>query len=107
MQEKALRIKYIRTLERCAKRFASALKNSNFDEELFTICKKQNEKLLEKCENVFLDSTYSKELERFVYDCCYKNYAFSDLIAKYNFLEKLKNSNHYKKEKHKLKIYEY
>ncbi|MBZ7987743.1 hypothetical protein [Campylobacter canadensis] len=107
MQEKALRIKYIRTLERCSKRFASALKNSNFNEELFVVCREQNIKLLEKCEKIFLDSTYSKELEKFVNDCCYKNYAFNELIAKYNFLEKLKNANQYKKEKHKLKIYEY
>lgn len=107
MNDKAKRVKYLRALEKAANRFALALKKESFSKELFSASIEQNLKLINKCEFVYLDSVYSKELENFVNLCCFSNLDKDILLSKFNSLEKIKKQYQYKKDKHKNKIYEY
>lgn len=106
MLEKAKRVKYLRMLEKVSNRFALALKKDEFDEKIFENNIKANLRLLEKCEPVYLDSEYSKNLLEFVNMCCFGRFSKEELIVKYNKLSKIKNQSHYKKEKHRKKIFE-
>lgn len=109
MNEKVLRLKYIRVLEKFVKRTISLLKNDEFDYEIF------KEKVLiyyEEVENtkpVRLDSQYLQKLKAYIMHIlnCVDNHSedFKDekelLLKEANLLHKEKNKAAYKKDKHK------
>lgn len=100
INEKQDRVKYIRALERFVKSAVGILKRDDFKEELFRQRVEKNLTVLRKVEPVFLDSPYTKALERFA-----RMVISGDdkevLIKEANQLDKLKNVKTYKKEKHK------
>ena len=106
---KAIRLKYVRHLEKFHKRSIPLLKKNDFDIEIFkkVIDKYYNE--IKLIQSVRLDNTYLQLLEDFVnltlnYTANYKN-NFSnerlDLLKKSNLVHKEKNKSNYKKDKHK------
>ncbi len=106
---KAIRLKYVRHLEKFHKRSIPLLKKNDFDIEIFkkVIDKYYNE--IKLIQSVRLDNTYLQMLEDFVnltlnYTANYKN-NFSnerlDLLKKSNLVHKEKNKSNYKKDKHK------
>ena len=99
--EKAARTKYIRNLERFYKAAASALKREDFDEKLFRTRVQKNAELFAKSPPVVLNSTYTKELEAFVNACLDASNTPQELVSRANALDKLKNAQNYKKDKHK------
>ncbi|MCR6570086.1 hypothetical protein CINS5915_00815 [Campylobacter insulaenigrae] len=99
--EKVLRIKYIRALEKFANSATSALKRDDFDLSLFQERMKKNAQIFKKIQVVFLDSTYTKALENFVNDCLDNTLDRRKLLNKVNTLHKLKKQQSYKKEKYK------
>lgn len=103
-EEKALRVKYVRALEKFSNSAISALKKENFDEQIFKERIEKNMRFLIKLEAVFLDSTYTKALENFVNDCISAKFDRKELLNKANALYKLKTSQNYKKDKHKIKF---
>ncbi|MBX2079346.1 hypothetical protein I9T54_07390 [Campylobacter peloridis] len=102
-EEKALRVKYVRALEKFTNSAVSALKREDFNIILFKERMQKNAKIFEKIQAVFLDSTYTKALETFVNECLDDKLDQKKLISKANALYKLKNNQSYKKEKHKIK----
>ncbi|EMU7107053.1 hypothetical protein WOA02_001455, partial [Campylobacter coli] len=52
IDEKTLRVKYLRALEKFANAAISALKKENFDKEKFQERMEKNKKIVEKCEAV-------------------------------------------------------
>ncbi|TXE86397.1 hypothetical protein FPD38_07055 [Campylobacter volucris] len=100
-EEKTLRVKYVRALEKFSNSAISVLKREDFQESLFRERMEKNSKVFVKIEAVFLDSTYAKALERFANDCLNYNFDRKDLLNKANALYKLKNKQSYKKDKHK------
>ncbi|MBF7069188.1 hypothetical protein [Campylobacter volucris] len=100
-EEKALRVKYVRALEKFSNSAISALKKEDFQESLFRERMEKNSKVFAKIEAVFLDSTYTKALEIFANDCLNHSLDRKDLLNKANALYKLKNKQSYKKDKHK------
>lgn len=99
--EKFKRTRYTRGLEKFTRQIKSALKREDFDPVLFNERVSKNAKNIEKIESVKLNSSYMKELEDFVSACLSLKFSQSELLNKLNSLEKLKNSQSYKKEKHK------
>lgn len=104
--EKSARNRYIRTLEKIYKLATSALKKENFDEKLFQERMLKNFELFQKNPAVRLHSTYTKELESFVNACFDFSLSQKELISRANSLNKLKNTQNYKKDKHKNKFKE-
>ncbi|OCX42825.1 hypothetical protein A7X81_05755 [Campylobacter ornithocola] len=102
--EKSLRVKYVRALEKFTNSAVSALKREDFDLTLFRERMQKNAKIFEKVQAVFLDSTYTKALEVFVNDCLDENLNQKELSSKANALYKLKNNQSYKKDKYKIKF---
>ncbi len=98
--EKAARTKYIRNLEKFYSAAVLALKKENFDEKLFCERAAKNAQIFDKSPAVQLNSTYTKELERFV-NACLNFTSQSELVSLANALSKLKNAQNYKKDKHK------
>ncbi|CAM4051620.1 hypothetical protein [Campylobacter armoricus] len=103
-EEKALRVKYVRALEKFVNSAINALKREDFDLVLFRERIQKNAKIFEKVQAVFLDSTYTKALEIFVNECLDEKLDQKTLISKANALYKLKNNQSYKKDKHKIKF---
>ncbi|NLY04238.1 MAG: hypothetical protein GXZ15_05295 [Campylobacter sp.] len=100
INEKQARVKYIRALERFGKSAIVILKRDDFDKELFRDRVSKNLEILHKVEPVFLDSSYAKELENFAKSVA--NLEDKEILIKQaNQLDKLKNRNSYKKDKHK------
>ncbi|HEC1751047.1 TPA: hypothetical protein R1712_000544 [Campylobacter lari] len=102
--EKALRVKYVRALEKFTNSAVNALKREDFDLTLFRERMQKNAKIFEKVQAVFLDSTYTKALELFVNECLNESLDQKTLTSKANALYKLKNNQSYKKDKHKIKF---
>ncbi|WP_291951073.1 hypothetical protein [Campylobacter sp.] len=100
-EEKILRVKYIRALEKFSNSATSALKRDNFNLILFQERMKKNAQIFKKIQVVFLDSTYTKALENFVNDCLDDTLDRKRLLNKINTLHKLKKQQSYKKEKYK------
>ncbi|QKF92098.1 hypothetical protein [Campylobacter sp. CCUG 57310] len=98
--DKFRRVKYLRGLEKFAKSAISGLKREDYDEEQFRLRVAKNAEILAKIEPVYLDSAYSKALEKFV-NLIIANNDRNELLDAANSLEKLKNSKTYKKDKHK------
>lgn len=102
-EDKFKRVKYLRALEKFAKSAISGLKREDFDEERFRARAGKNAEILTKIEPVYLDSSYSKELEKFVNSVIAK-LDRDELLSLANSLDKLRNSKTYKKDKHKKKF---
>lgn len=105
--EKSARTRYIRNLEKFYHLASMALKKENFDEGLFKERMLKNFQLFEKSPAVVLNSAYTKELESFVNACLDFSLSKQELISKANSLDKLKNAQNYKKDKHKKKFEEF
>ncbi|KAA6225488.1 MULTISPECIES: hypothetical protein [unclassified Campylobacter] len=97
--EKAKRVKYIRSLEKFASVAVNTLKKDDFDKDKFKERMLKNMKFFEKNEAVILNANYAKSLENFVNACLDFSKEKSELLNLANALDKLKNKN--KKEKHK------
>lgn len=109
--EKVLRLRYIRALEKFFTRTLAFLKNPNFNPIIF---KKNIDKYyeeLKKIKAVRLDSGYLTNLEEFVNSTLRKTIQIDDdfnehresLLKEANLVLKEKNKSNYKKEKHKSK----
>ncbi|TKX32786.1 hypothetical protein [Campylobacter aviculae] len=105
IDEKNLRVKYLRALEKFSNIARSCLKREDFEIEKFQERMQKNKKVIEKCQAVVLNSTYSKALENFVNACLDFSLNKEKLLSLANSLDKLKNQN--KKEKHKNYLKEY
>jgi len=113
-KKRAMRVKYVRALEKFVKAAINILKRADFDFERFEERMKKNATALKKVEPVVLDSTYTKSLEDFanlVLQTVDTNKDNSEdkreiLLKNANALEKLKANSSYKKEKHPKKIFE-
>lgn len=110
INDKDARVKYIRALERFLGSCVSALKNENFDFDLFIKRAEKGLKTLQKVEPIRLDSTYTNLLQNYVtlVSNCIRITEESDkeeihkrLLKEANLLEKEKYRGSYKKEKHK------
>lgn len=105
IDEKTLRVKYLRALEKFANTAISALKKENFDKEKFQERMEKNKKIVKKCEAVNLNSSYNKSLENFVNHCLDFSKQKEELLSLANALDKLKKGE--KKEKHKTYLKDY
>jgi hypothetical protein len=109
--EKVLRLRYIRVLEKFFTRTIAFLKNPDFNPTIF---KKNIDKYYEdikKVKAVRLDSEYLNMLEEFVNSTLQKTAQIDDdfseqkeaLLKEANIVHKEKNKTNYKKDKHKSK----
>lgn len=112
INDKDARVKYIRALERFLGSCTSALKNENFDFDLFVKRAEKGLKTLQKVEAVKLDSTYTNALQNYanLVSNCLNNLenierdeTHKRLLKEANLLEKEKYRGSYKKDKHKAK----
>ena len=109
MHEKQKRIRYIRVLEKFFTRTVSLLKLDNFNHELFKERIVKNYQDIKRVEQVDLNSKYYTELIAFINKTLtyVENHSesFEDeretLLKEANLLQKEKNRNSYRKEKHK------
>lgn len=101
--EKSIRVKYIRNLEKFINSAISSLKKENFNQELFKERMIKNSKIFDKTPAINLNSSYTKAMQEFVNACLDFSLSKNDLLSKANYLDKIKN-NQYKKEKHKNKF---
>lgn len=101
INEKNKRVRFVRALEKIAKRAAASLKKPEFDKELFKAQLSKAALSLSKLEPVHLDSAYTKELLSFVNECIKDDFTKDELLKKANKLHQLKNNKSYKKDKHK------
>lgn len=110
INDKDARVKYIRALERFLGSCVSALKNENFDFDLFIKRAEKGLKTLQKVEPIRLDSTYTNLLQNYVTlvsnsiritEESDKEEIHKRLLKEANLLEKEKYRGSYKKEKHK------
>jgi len=110
LNEKALRLRYIRALEKFAKRAINLLKapEEDFHFEKFKKKMHENFEFVEKVEAVRLDSGYMSKLQDYVNlilgTLDHHSKDFEDeksmLLKEANLLHKEKNKNIYKKDKH-------
>ena len=109
IHEKQLRIRYIRILEKFFTRTVSLLKLDNFDHELFKERTLKNYKDIKRVQAVDLNSKYYTELIAFInktlsyIDAHSKDFEDerNTLLKDANLLQKEKNRNSYRKDKHK------
>ena len=106
--QKAIRLKYVRVLEKFVKRTIALLKHPEFNFEVF---KKQtivNYEFVKNVETVRLDSEYLKKLKEYSQTILntleHHSKDFQEehqlLLKEANLLHKEKNKNNYKKDKH-------
>ncbi|AXK48676.1 hypothetical protein CRU87_05910 [Aliarcobacter trophiarum LMG 25534] len=109
INEKQLRIRYIRVVEKFLTRTISLLKLENFDKELFLKRTLKNYEDMCKTPKVELYSDYYSLLNNFIEKTLISiknpSETFEDergmLLKEANLLQKEKNKNSYKKDKHK------
>ena len=109
MHEKQKRIRYIRILEKFFTRTISLLKLDNFNHELFKERILKNYQDIKRVEQVDLNSKYYTELIAFINKTLsyVENHSESfeeereTLLKEANLLQKEKNKNTYRKDKHK------
>jgi len=109
VHEKQLRIRYIRVLEKFFTRTVSLLKLENFNTELFKERSLKNYEDIKRVKAVDLNSKYLVDLIAFINKTLFflENHSddFEDerntLLKDANILQKEKNRNTYKKDKHK------
>lgn len=111
VNEKTIRLRYIRVLEKFVTKTISLLKYDNFDIELFKKATLKGFQDLQKAKSCDLYSEYPVALRDLV------NYIIGTIenhskdfenekaaiLKQANLLDKLKNNNRYKKDKHKNK----
>ena len=96
-EEKALRVKYLRNLEKFFNGAMSSLKKENFDKTKFEERMLKNAKFFEKNSAVSLNSAYAKNLEIFVNACLDFSKEKSELLNLANALDRQKNKARKKK----------
>ena len=109
LNEKQLRIRYIRVLEKFFTRTISLLKLDNFDKDLFKQRTKKNYEEMIKTKEIELYSDYYESLKVFINKTMFylkeHSKSFEDeratLLKDANLIQKEKNSSNYKKDKHK------
>ncbi len=109
IHEKQLRIRYIRVLEKFFTRTVSLIKLENFDTELFKERTLKNYEDIKRVKAVELNSKYLVDLIAFINKTLFylENHTdtFEDerniLLKDANLLQKEKNKNSYRKDKHK------
>lgn len=109
LNDKQLRIRYIRVVEKFLTRTVSLLKLENFDKDMFIKRTFKNYQEMSKTPKVDLYSDYYMNLNEFIDKALYFIKNPSDdfkeqratLLKDVNLLEKNKNKNIYKKDKHK------
>ena len=109
IHEKQLRIRYIRVLEKFFTRTVSLIKLENFDTELFKERTLKNYEVIKKVKAIELNSKYLVDLIAFINKTLFylENHteSFEDerstLLKDANLLQKEKNKNSYRKDKHK------
>ena len=111
VNEKTIRLRYIRVLEKFNTKAITLLKYDNFDIELYkkATLKAYNE--LQKSKTCDLYNEYPvavKNLAQTILDTLHDHSEDFEtekalILKKFNLLEKLKNNNRYKKDKHKKK----
>ncbi|MCK5111794.1 MAG: hypothetical protein KAQ94_09765 [Arcobacteraceae bacterium] len=109
--QKILRLKYVRVLEKFVKRTIALLKHPEFDYVLFKELTFANYEFVQKLEAIRLDSEYLKKLQEYsqiiLNTIANHSKDFKDeqqfLLKEANLLHKEKNKNNYKKDKHKKK----
>lgn len=112
VNEKEIRLKYVRGLEKFARSNISYLKDPSFEFEIFQKRVKRRFEVLEKIESIRLNATYSIALENYVnlilgvlhvqnLNSEEKKETQAKLLKEANLLHKEKNTTTYKKDKHK------
>ena len=111
INEKTIRLRYIRLLEKFSTKTVTLLKYDNFDLELYKKAILKSYETLQKTKTVPLYNEYPSKLREFaqlVLDTL-ENHSKDfesekgQLLKEYNLLQKLKNKGSYKKDKHKHK----
>lgn len=111
VNEKTIRLRFIRLLEKFNTKAITLLKYDNFDVELYKKATLKSYVVLQKSQSCELYNEYTialKDLSQTIIDTI-SNHSktFEDektlILKKSNLLAKLKNSNRYKKDKHKHK----
>ena len=113
-QNKIIRLKYIRVLEKFLTRSVALLKNDSFELDNFKINIDRYYDEIKKVKSVRLDSEYLKKLIAFVNLTLEKTQNHSDdfeiekqlLLKEANLLHKEKNKTSYKKDKHKKRLFD-
>jgi V8-like Glu-specific endopeptidase len=111
--EKSVRLRYIRILEKFLTRSVALLKNDDFDLNNFKNNVDRYYEEIGKVEAVRLDNEYLKKLVEFVNLTLQKVEVHSDdfesekqlLLKEANLLHKEKNKSNYKKDKHRKKSF--
>jgi len=107
--EKTIRLRYIRVLEKFLTRTISLVKKENFDLALYKVAVTKNYAELQKTPTIELYNEYPKALKstvQYILDTLedhtkdFENER-NAILKNSNLLEKLKNNNRYKKDKHK------
>lgn len=102
--EKFIRVRYLRALEKFSLSVVKALKRADFDKEKFSELVTKNYKLVEKTPSSTLFDAYPKALLAFVELSLAKasdDDAQSTLLRAANALDKFKKAREYKREKSK------
>ena len=111
INEKTIRLRYIRILEKFNTKAITLLKYDNFDLELFKKAVLKGYEAIQKIKSVPLYSEYPSKVQKFSQLVLDKvdghSKTFEDekqqLLKEFNLLQKAKNNNNYKKDKHKKK----
>jgi len=109
--EKTIRLRYIRVLEKFITRTISLLKKEELDIILYKKAILKNYEEMKKTPSITLYNQYPialKNLAQFIIDSIENhtkdyNEEKANILKQSNLLEKLKNNNRYKKDKHKNK----
>ncbi len=112
IDDKALRVKHMRLLEKFLKSSATILKLENFNYDLFEKRAIKIYNLIKKLDEIRVDSAYFKSLQNFkeLTINTLKNESLSKeekrnlLLKQVNLIEKNRNKKTYKKSKHKKHI---
>lgn len=104
--EKALRVKYLRNLQKFASAAICALKKEDFNLQKFQERMLKNQAFFDKSPPTSLNATYAKNLENFVNVCLDFSKSKEELLNLANALDKQKNQSE-KKQKHKNYLKEY
>ena len=100
--EKFIRVRYLRCLEKFATNVIKALKRDDFDAQRFSAMVEKNEELLSRCQKTTLYDSYPRALQTFVEQCMAHKGASSaknELLRSANALEKFKKAREYKRNK--------
>ncbi len=109
--DKTIRMKYVRALEKFVQRTISILKHPKFDFEIYKKQTNKNYEFVELTQSIRLDSQYLKKLLEFtqliINTIDNHSYDFTKeqqlLLKEANLLHKEKNKSSYKKDKHSKK----